>query len=216
MAMGGRWGMNTDLLTLIQWLSPAFPTGGFAYSHGLETAMAAGLRNAPGLERWTRDVLTHGAGQTDGILLAHARRGAASEADDMARAMAVSRERLEETLAQGAAFARTVSALTGRDLPPRALPVAVGEAAQGLRLPDETVIACYLHAFAANLVACATRFIPLGQTEGQRVLAALHDVIGPLAAACATASLDDLGTAALGADLAAMQHELLEVRIFKT
>jgi urease accessory protein len=216
MGMVERWGMNTDLLTLIQWLSPAFPTGGFAYSHGLETAMVGGLRGAGGVEAWIADVLRYGAGQADGILLAHARRGGAEEADAFARAMAVSRERLEETLAQGAAFARTVSALTGRDLPARALPVAVGEAARRLSLPDEVVIGCYLHGFAANLVSCATRFVPLGQTEAQAVLAALHAVIGPLAAQCAAASLDDIGTAALGADLAAMRHETLDVRIFKT
>jgi urease accessory protein len=216
MAMAERWGMSTDFLTLMQWLSPAFPTGGFAYSHGLETAMVAGLRDAVGIQNWVGDVLTYGAGRSDGILLAHARRGGAEEADDLARAMAVSRERLEETLVQGAAFARTVSALTGRDLPSRALPVAVGEAAQGLSLADEVVIGCYLHAFAANLVACATRFIPLGQTEGQGVLAALHGVIAGIAADCATAGLDDIGTSALGADLAAMRHETLDVRIFKT
>jgi urease accessory protein len=214
--MEERWGMNTDLLTLVQWLSPAFPTGGFAYAHGLETVMVAGLRDGPGIQRWIADVLRFGAGRVDGILLAHARRGGADEADMMARAMAATRERLEETLAQGAAFARTVSALTGRDLPPRAMPVAVGEAAQGLDLTDEVVIGCYLQAFAANLVACATRFVPLGQTEGQGVLAGLLPVIGTLALECAGADLWDIGTAALGADLAAMQHETLDVRIFKT
>lgn len=208
--------MNTDFLTLMQWLSPAFPTGGFAYSHGLETAMADGLRDAPGVQTWITDVLCQGAGRADGILLAHARRGGAEEADAIARAMAPSRERLEETLATGAAFARTVSAMTARDLPARAMPVAVGEAAQGLSLPDDMVIGAYLHGFAANLVACATRFVPLGQTAAQGVLAALHGVIGPLATDCAKASLDDLGTAALGADLAAMRHETLDVRIFKT
>jgi urease accessory protein len=216
MGTGGRWGMSTDFLTLMQWLSPSFPTGGFAYSHGLETAMVGGLRDASGVQRWIGDVLTYGAGRADGILLAHARRGEVEKADDLARAMAPSRERLEETLAQGAAFARTVSALTGRELPSRALPVAVGEAAQGLSLADEVVIGCYLHAFAANLVACATRFVPLGQTEGQGVLAALHPMIAGIAADCAKAGLDDIGTSALGADLAAMQHETLDVRIFKT
>ncbi len=208
--------MHTDFLTLMQWLSPAFPTGGFAYSHGLETAMADGLRDAPAIQQWIADVLAHGAGQADGILLAHARRGGADEADAFARALAPSRERLEETMAQGAAFARTVSAMTGRDLPARALPVAVGEAAQTLSLPDEVVIGGYLHGFAANLLACATRFVPLGQTEAQGALAALHAVIGPLAADCARTGLDNIGTAALGADLAAMRHETLDVRIFKT
>jgi urease accessory protein len=109
-----------------------------------------------------------------------------------------------------------VASLTGRDLPARALPVAVGEAAAGLDLPAEEVVAVYLHAFAANLVAAATRFAPLGQTEGQGVLASLHPTIVEVAGWAADAGLEDIATAAFGADLAAMRHEELDVRIFKT
>jgi urease accessory protein len=94
--------------------------------------------------------------------------------------------------------------------------VAVGEAARDLCLPAEEVVAVYLHAFAANLVAAATRFAPLGQTEGQAMLAALHPVIGRLADWAATAELDEIGTSALGAELASMRHEEMDVRIFKT
>jgi urease accessory protein len=217
MAWGGQWAMRTDLLTLVQWLSPAFPTGGYAYSHGLEAVIAEGERSAAGIGRWIDGVLRFGSGQADAVLLALVLRGGdPAELDAMARALAGSRERLAETQEQGAAFARTVAALTGRDLPPRALPVAVGEAALALDLPVGEVLAVYLHAFAANLAACATRFAPLGQTEGQAMLASLHPVIGDLADWAATAALDDIGTAALGADLAAMRHETMDVRIFKT
>jgi urease accessory protein len=165
----------------------------------------------------SQGVLRHGSGQADAILLACVLRGDDPDyVDAVARAMAGTKERLSETLEQGAAFARTVAALTGRDLPARALPVAVGEAARELSLPAEDVVAVYLHAFAANLVACATRFSPLGQTEGQAMLAALHPVIGTVADWAATAGLDDIGTAALGAELASMRHEEMDVRIFKT
>jgi urease accessory protein len=209
--------MRTDLLTLVQWLSPAFPTGGYAYSHGLEAVMAEGERTATGLQGWIDGVLRHGSGQADAVLLACALRGEdPSTLDAVARAMAGSRERLSETVEQGAAFARTVSALTGRDLSPRALPVAVGEAALPLNLPSEEVIAVYLHAFAANLVAVATRFAPLGQTEGQKMLAALHPVIHAVAGAAVGAEVGAIGTAAFGAEMAAMRHEVLDVRIFKT
>jgi urease accessory protein len=209
--------MRTDLLTLVQWLSPAFPTGGYAYSHGLEAVIFAGERSAAGVGVWIEGVLRHGSGQTDAVLLARVLQGGDPvELDAVARAMAGTKERLSETLEQGAAFARTVASLTGRDLPARALPVAVGEAARGLSLPVEEVVAVYLHAFAANLVACATRFAPLGQTEGQAMLSALHPVIGTLADWATTAGLDEIGTAALGAELASMRHEEMDVRIFKT
>ncbi len=210
--------MRTDLLTLVQWLSPAFPTGGFAYSHEMEWAMSEGLRTADGVRDWIADVLRFGAGQADAVLVAQAlRRGADHAAlDAFARAMAGSRERLIETVDQGMAFARTVGALTGCDLPPRALPVAVGEAAAGLALPVEDVVGVYLHGFAGNLVAVATRFVPLGQTEGQTVLASLHPVIAEVAGWAVTAGLDDIGVAMFGADLAAMRHEGMDVRIFRT
>jgi urease accessory protein len=209
--------MRTDLLTLVQWLSPAFPTGGYAYSHGLEAVIFEGERSAARIGAWIDGVLRHGSGQSDAVLLASVlRRDDPAKVDAVARALAGTKERLSETLEQGAAFARTVSALTGRDLPPRALPVAVGEAALGLRLPIEEVVAVYLHAYAANLVACATRFAPLGQTEGQAMLAALHPAIATLADRAATASMDDIGTAGIAAELASMRHEDMDVRIFKT
>ncbi|MBM9595145.1 urease accessory protein UreF [Roseitranquillus sediminis] len=207
------------LLTLARWLSPAFPVGGFAYSHGLEWTMAAGeVGDAATLRSWVSDVLAHGAGRCDAILLAHALRPDADLAtlSDLARALAASAERARETEEQGAAFARAAGALTGLDIAPMPYPVAFGAAARGLGLPPETVVAHYLQAFAANLVAAAVRFVPLGQTEGQRVLAGLAPGILRLAREAAAASLEEIGTAAFRADLAAMHHETMSPRIFRT
>jgi urease accessory protein len=209
---------DTSILSLVQWLSPAFPTGAFAYSHGLEVAMALGeVRDAHDLSLLLRDVLEHGSGWTDAVLLA---RGLLPDADldalsDIARALAPSAERLRETVDQGAAFALTTAALTGQDHPARPLPVAVAQAARALRLPRGQIIGVYLHAFTSNLVSCAVRFIPLGQTTGQATLAALHPVISRLANA-ATRPGAMLATAALRADLGSMAHETLQPRIFRT
>ena len=231
MAEAGAGLSGAALLTLTQWLSPAFPLGGFAYSHGLEWAITAGeVMDAGSLRRWLEGVLAEGAGRTDAILLAHALRPDADvdALDALARALAPSRERLAETLEQGTAMVRTTNALTGADAPPRVLPVALGVAARGLGdgsgdgpgcgpgAEAGQVVALYLHAFAANLVQAAVRFVPLGQTEGQAVLAALQPRIIALAAEAAGAPLDALGTGALRSDLAAMRHETMDVRIFRT
>lgn len=206
--------MPTDLLKLVQWLSPAFPTGGYAYSHGLEQAIADGtVHDAATTQAWISDVLRLGAGWSDAVLLAHARGGA--DLRDVARALAPSAERLREMEEQGAAFAATVTAL-GVTVAAGPLPLAVGTASRGLDLRTEQVVALFLHAFAANLTACATRFVPLGQTQGQRVLDALHPLIADLAARAAIAPLDAIASAAVAGDLAAMRHETLDVRIFKT
>ena len=207
------------LLALTQWLSPAFPTGGFAYSHGLERVIARNeVTDAATLSDWLTDILRHGAGWQDAVLLAQALRPGADHAHlaAIARALAPSAERLTETLDQGTALARTVADITGRSIPACPLPVALGAAAQPLGLPPQTVIALFLQAFAGNLVLVAVRHVPLGQTEGQRLLAGLAPRLAALAERAAIAGLDDLATAALAGDLAAMEHETQDVRIFRT
>jgi urease accessory protein len=207
------------LLSLVQWLSPAFPVGGYAYSHGLEWAISAGLvRDAATLADWIGTVLAEGAGRTDAILLAHALH---PETDlpalaALAAALPASRERLTETMEQGAALTRTTNALSGQDHPAMAYPVALGLVARPLGLDRGRVLALYLHAFASNLVQAGVRFVPLGQTEGQAVLAGLHPAIVRLAEAAATTPLDQIGGGAFGSDLAAMHHETMDVRIFRT
>ncbi len=210
--------MTADLLRLVQWLSPAFPTGAFAYSHGLEAVISDGeVSNAAQAQDWLADILQFGAGWQDAVLLACALPDFANHAAlaATARALCASRERLAETLDQGTAFARGVAAL-GVMVEAAPLPVAVGQAAQNLALPPDQVIALYLHSFAANLVSVAVRFVPLGQSDGQRILAALHPLMLDLASRAAIASLDDLSTAAFRADLAAMRHETMDIRIYRT
>jgi urease accessory protein len=220
MGWGVRWAIpmttETGLLSLVQWLSPAFPLGSFAYSNGMETAIASGaVHDAASLERWLVDIVSYGAGRSDAILLLEAMRGTPA-IEQTAAALAPSRERWLETLAQGTAFVTTVNALSDSDWPPCALPVAVGRAATTLAVAPTQVVALYLHAFVSNLVSVAVRFVPLGQTDGQRVLAALHPVIETLSALVQTATLDDIASATFGADMAAFEHETLDVRLYKT
>ncbi|WP_238547975.1 urease accessory protein UreF [Meridianimarinicoccus roseus] len=208
-----------DLLALAQWLSPAFPVGGFAFSHGLDHAVAAGdLRDAAGFGGWLDAVLRFGAGRSDAILLTQAMAGGDPEVlNDLAAALCPCRERWHETLTQGRAFVRTTNAICSTALAADcALPVAVGARARGLSVPAATVAALYLQAFAGNLTSIATRIVPLGQTEAQAVLAGLADTLATLGAAAARSGLDDLASGVPGADLAAMLHETQEVRLFQS
>jgi len=209
---------ETGLLTLTQWLSPGFPVGAFAYSHGLETAIAAGeVADAAGLAAWLDDILTYGAGRSDAVLLAAAHRGDDPAAlTDLAAALAASAERWEETRDQGRAFAATRAGIEGAAADPWPYPIALGVAARGLGLPTVRVAALYLHAFAGNLVTIATRAVPLGQTEGQRVLSDLRPRLLALAQAATETDPDTIATAVPRGDLLAMRHETLDVRLFKT
>lgn len=209
---------DAGLLTLTQWLSPSFPLGSFAYSHGLEIAVAEGdVTDAPALEAWLTQVLERGGARMDAGLLAMTLGGAdAGEMDGVAQALAGTAERWRETCEQGAAFARTVSQMGGPELGVSALPVAVGVAAKGLNLPAKTVIALYLHSFLSNLVSAGVRFIPLGQSAGQTVLANLHPKIEAVASPMVNATVDDLTSSVFAGDLASARHEDMDVRIFKT
>lgn len=154
---------------LAQWFSPAFPIGGFAYSHGLE---AADLQNGDDLEQWLTDILRFGAGQSDAILISLAGQAGADiiYIDALARAFAPSKERLLESEAQGAAFAATVSKIWKIDLPEMAYAVAVGRAAALIGLPLDLTARHYLLSFTSSLIAAAQRLAPIGQIEGQGIL----------------------------------------------
>jgi urease accessory protein len=211
------------LLHLLAWLSPAFPTGGFAYSHGLEWAIESGdVTNERALLHWLTDVLEHGAGRSDAILLRQAHRSAndpAALADIAALGLATSpsRERRDEALNQGRAFVLAVAPWIATSVPddvPYA--VAVGAAAAGKAIPEDDTAFGFLQAFATNLISAAVRLIPLGQTAGLRVLAALEPVILATAAGTKAAGLDDLGGCSFRSDLAAMRHETQYTRLFRS
>jgi len=210
--------MTDALLKLATWLSPGFPVGAFAYSHGLEQAVTAGdVADRASAQAWIATCIEHGAGRNDAIVIAAAMRGEDAEAlDELARAYVASAERLRETVAQGTAFTDTIAAAWGGEAIPRAYPVAIGVAARAHGLPAEQTVALSLSAFAANLVSAAIRLVPLGQVEGQRILAALHPLIERVAAEAMGHTTDDMGGCAWGTDIAAMRHETQIVRLFRT
>ncbi len=211
--------INTQILTVMQWLSPAFPIGSFAYSHGLEWAILTGrVTNAATLDSWITDVLEHGSGRTDAIILALTVRGALpfEKLNAMTHALCASQERLSETQLQGAAMGKVMRDVWKIGCEEMALPVALGAAAAHRSIPVDLIVPAYLHAFSSNLISAAVRLVPVGQTQGQRVLLALHPLIDAIAQVAESAELDDLTSCTFLSDVASMRHETQIPRIFKT
>ncbi len=213
------------------WLSPTYPVGSFAYSHGLEWAAEAGdVRDEASLADWLGDVLEHGAGRNDMILAANAHRVADDEpalvvVNTLALALAPSRELLLETSQQGRSFLdATVAAWScpalssvAAALPGAvAFPVALGAAAGAHGLPRRETLAAYGLAFVQNLVSAALRCAPIGQSAGIRVVAALTPRVAALADAVQDWNTDALGSATFRVDLGAMRHETQYSRIFRS
>jgi len=215
------------------WLSPAYPIGAFSYSSGIEWAVEAGdVTDATSLQRWLAVMISEGGGFCDAVFLVHAHRAAAGGDDaalravaELAAAFAPSKERHLETTAPGRAFLETTRAAwpcaaLDRLLAvwdgPIALPIAVGVASAGHGVPLAPALHAYLHALAANLISAGVRLIPLGQTDGQRVLAALEPVVAATAERAVATALDEIGGASFRADLASMRHETQYTRLFRS
>ena len=219
-------GHPTALQRLLTWLSPAFPVGSFAWSQGLETAIADGrMTTGADLRSWLDGLLVAGSFRTDAILLAHAYRAADSAARladiaELGLALTSSAERLQETTLSGEAFAIAARAwpsdVFARLPQPCPYPVVVGTVAAAHDIGLADTLLAFLTAAIHTQISVAVRLVPLGQTAGLQVMAALEPQVAHLAAIAADADLSDIGTTAYAADIAQMRHETLGTRVFRS
>lgn len=221
---------DADLFRLLAWTSPAYPVGGFSYSHGIEMAVEEGrLRKRDDLVRYIETVLRQGAGRVDAVLLAHAHRASddatRDEITELAAAWRGTAETALEATQQGGSFASvTVSAwpdarfagFAQRHRGRLSHSVAFGAAAGMAGMPLRATLFAFLQGFCANLVSAGVRLIPLGQTDGQLATAALLPIISVCTDDALTISLDELGTASPLLDMLSMRHETQYTRLFRS
>jgi urease accessory protein len=219
-------GETQSLLRLMAWLSPAFPVGGFAYSSGLERAVHDRLvADADGLGHWLSATLEAGALWNDAVLLsaaagAHGDPEMLASLSELGLALAGSAERHLETLSLGRAFLAAASAwphpvltLLPSDCP---YPVSVGVVAAAHDVAVGQTVAAYLHAALSQGVSAGIRLGVCGQQQGVAILAHLEARMAEAAGRAAAATLDDLGTSTVQADIAAMRHETQHSRLFRS
>jgi urease accessory protein len=213
-------------LRLMAFLSPAFPVGGFSYSHGLERAAFDGLLpDADALREWLADLVAFGSGWNDAVLFAEAHRladagGNLHELAELAEALAGSEERHRESMLQGEAFVAAARAwpnpVLGRLPAECPYAVAAGAILGAHGVPLETALAAWLQAFSFNLIQAAIRLGVTGQQGAMATLAALEPAILDAARRADDSTLDDLGSATLLSEIAAMKHETQASRLFRS
>jgi urease accessory protein len=224
------------LLRLQSWLSPAFPTGAYSYSHGLEWAVEAGdVHDRASLVDWLEADLCHGSGRNEAIFFVQAWRCAMD--DDRAKLFEIAElpaafrgtsEFALESSQQAAACLSTLrqvwpdpvldwlsEILCERDVRP-AIAVVIGVSSAKLGIPAELAAPAFLQSYVANLVTAGVRLIPLGQTDGQLAIAELEEAVLDASRQAEKASIDDLGSAAFMVDLASMAHEAQYTRLFRS
>ncbi len=221
------------LYRLLTWLSPSYPVGAFAYSQGIETAVARGLigDSVAALE-WMEDSVSAGSLWSDAVIFARAHDAARmldgwalENINGIAHAFQPTAELRLETLALGRAFLGVtlaawpcpaldlIARIPGEDI---VYPLAVAAAAAGHGVGPGPAVQAFLHAGAANLVSAAIRLVPLGQTDGQRIMARLEAPIAMAVEKARHVPLDDLSTACLMAEICCMSHETQVTRLFRS
>lgn len=221
---------DADIFRLMTWTSPAYPVGGFSYSHGIEMAVEEGrLRRQAELVAYITSVLRQGAGCVDAVLFAHAHRAPDDEClDEIAELAAAWRGTAEtalEATQQGGSFASVTAkcwpdaryaAFAARHRGRLSHAVAFGAAAGMAGIALRPALFAFLQGFCANLVSAGVRLIPLGQTDGQIATASLLPIITECTDSALTASLDELGTASPLLDMLSMRHETQYTRLFRS
>jgi urease accessory protein len=224
------------LLRLQNWLSPAFPTGAYSYSHGLEWAVEAGhIHDRKSLVAWLEADLCHGSGRNEAIFFGEAWRGAID--DDRARLfeiaeLAAAFRGTAEFVLESSQQASACLAMLRRVWPDRvldwladilcerqvqpALAVVLGVRSARQGIPAILALPAFLQSYVANLVTAGVRLIPLGQTDGQLALAELEQAVLAASKQAKNATIDDLGSAAFMVDLASMAHETQYTRLFRS
>ena len=206
-----------SLARLLQLASPTLPVGAYSYSGGLEAAIEAGVvQDAAGAERWIGDVLEFSIGRMEAPLLFRMMKEQAWNETFLA-----SRESAElraETVQMGYSLNRLLKDLGLGEVPVEepSFPAAFAYAAAQWQIEPEAALQAYLWAWLENQVMAAVKAVPLGQTDGQRILLSLGDCIARLVKKSAQMKDEDIGNFAPGLALLSAQHETQYSRLFRS
>jgi urease accessory protein len=224
------------LLRLQSWLSPAFPTGSYSYSHGLEWAVEAGyIKDRETLVDWLEADLCYGSVRNEAIFFCEAWCSARDndfakllEIAELAAAFRGTSEFALESSQQASACRATLrrvwpnrlldslSQLLSEREVPFVLSVILGVRSAREDVPISLALPAFLQSYVANSVTAGVRLIPLGQTDGQLAIAELEEAVLTVSARARNATMEDLGSAAFMVDLASVAHQTQYTRLFRS
>ncbi|MGD1906326.1 MAG: urease accessory protein UreF [Leptolyngbyaceae cyanobacterium] len=224
---------SAALLSLLQLASPALPIGAYSYSEGIEALIHQGEIASPEtFGQWLEAELQRGSIRLEAAVMVRALQawqqgnGEALERwNDWLSAVRDSEELRLQSWQMGRSLLRLLGDLESTELAP--LPdglrsgscnfaIAFGIAAALWQLPQSETTLIFMHSWAANLISAGVRLVPLGQTEGQRLLRQLAEPLQQSAQAVQALTDDQLFACSWGLSLASMTHETQYSRLFRS
>jgi urease accessory protein len=224
---------ESGLARLLQLASPTLPVGAYSYSQGLEAAVEAGtVRDAASAGRWIGDALALSLARFEAP--AWCRMHAAWAGPDHAEVRRLNawflatRETAElraETLQMGYSMRRlcaelgefdaeALTELAGMD--EVAFPVTFTFAVAQWRIPARDALIAYLWSWVENQAMAALKAVPLGQTDGQRLLLRLGGSLSAIADEALATDDTMLANFAPGLAIASSRHETQYSRLFRS
>ena len=206
-----------SLARLLQLASPTLPVGAYSYSGGLESAVEDGVvHDAASAEQWIGDVLEFSLARMEAPLLFRM-----MKKQDWNETFLASRETAElraESVQMGYSLNRLLKdlGLAGVPVEEPSFPAAFAWAAAQWKIEPEAALQAYLWAWTENQVMAAVKAVPLGQTDGQKMLLSLGGLLPSLAKKAMQMQDREMGNFAPGLALLSARHETQYSRLFRS
>ena len=206
---------------LLQLASPALPVGAYSYSGGLEAAVEAGIvKDAATAQQWISDVLDFSIGRMEAPILIRAmqRPEGSKECNELFLASRETAELRAETVQMGFSLNKLLPELGIEriGIEEVSFPIAFAHAAASWKIDPKAALTAYLWSWAENQVMAAIKAVPLGQTDGQKMLLFLGSRLKQTVGQASAINDDDLGNFAPGLAVLSSQHEIQYSRLFRS
>lgn len=221
--------IQKELLYLLQLTSPTLPVGAYSYSEGIETLVTKQIiTNKETLKTWIIQSLKYGSIRIESAVMLRAYHKF-NDLEGLIKwnhwlsATRETKELRQQSWQMGQSLLKLLTELQpeikpiSRSLYPYCnYAIIFGIAGAIWKISTQELLLGYLQSWSSNLISAGLRLIPLGQTDGQKILIKLHDDLMQATQDILELKDADLSGWGWGLSLASMQHETLYTRLFRS
>ncbi len=217
-------------IRLLQLVSPSLPTGSFTYSQGIEWAVEAGwVSNARQLKAWLQEQIKNNLARLDLPILSRLLTACLEKDGDSlvywTKFLIACRETSElrqEELNRGRAMLGVINSLGLLDDEHWAKTLSTSQlsgfayAASRWHIPKSALLHGYAWSWLENLTLAGVKIIPLGQSDGQKILSDLSPQLNHAVQIADNLADDAIGAGSPALAIASSRHQFQYTRLFRS